>query len=248
MTMSFTVQVGDPHPDLDKIEMLIEESFCTINQIYNNWNPDSEISSLNALKAGQKRRLSAPLATFLHRVDALVAFTEGRFDPTVAPIKKKLVQGKLTAPLECVGWDKIHIEEGIFWKEHSETMLDLGGVAKGYGVDLMTEKLAEAGYRNLYVEWGGEIRTMGAHPHGRPWRVAILGGQTYELTDGAVATSGSYQQSWVIGDATYTHIIDPRTQRPLSNCPINSATVFSDTCLEADAIATACMLFMSYTD
>ncbi len=155
----------------------------------------------------------------------LTAFTEGRFDPAFG--------------------EAFHLEENCFWKEKNETKLDLGGVAKGYGVDLILERLQENGFHNIYVEWGGEIRVAGRHPANRPWKIAILGGEEMELNDEAIATSGSYQQNWIIDGVLYTHITDPKTQKPLTNPPITSASVRTPTCMEADAIATALMLIPS---
>lgn len=245
MTMGYSVQIGDLHPDLDTVEAVILSTFSQINQIYNNWNPESEVSKLNALPAGQKRRLSSDLAAFLKRIDGIVLLTEGRFDPTVAPIKNSLLEGHLCSESAAVGWDKIHLEGDLFWKEHDATAIDLDGAAKGYAVDLIVERLEEAGYHNLYVEWGGEIRTTGSHPQGRPWKIAIRGGETLEMKKSAIATSGSYLQNWTIDKTLYTHIIDPITKKPLANTPITSASVMSKNCFEADAIATALMLFPS---
>ncbi|MCH9626409.1 MAG: FAD:protein FMN transferase [Chlamydiales bacterium] len=242
MTMSYCIQVDILKPDLQEIVLA---TFEEIYSVFNNWNPESEISKLNALPANQPTELSPPLADLLQRVDHLVTLTEGRFDPTVASIKERLLKGKLTQPSLCVGWKTVHIDKSCFWKEHGETSLDLGGAAKGYAVDLITERLQSAGYQNLYVEWGGEIRTAGSHPTGRPWKVAIRGGKTLKMRDQAIATSGSYFQNWTIDGDHYTHIIDPARQQPLQDPPIISASVVSSSCFEADALATALMLFPS---
>lgn len=245
MTIGYSVQIGDRNPDLALAQEVILSTFATINQIYNSWNPDSEISGLNSMPAGEKRQLSLVLASFLKRVDGIVHLTEGRFDPTIAPIKKSLLYGQLHSKRTAIGWDKVHLEGDLFWKEHDATSIDLGGVAKGYAVDLIIEGLQKAGFRNLFVEWGGEIRTSGVNPKGRPWKVAIRGGEILKLEEAAIATSGSYRQKWVIGETVYTHIIDPVTKKPLSKTPITSASVLCETCFKADAIATALMLFPS---
>ncbi len=247
MSMAYCVKIGDPRPDLALAEKIIASAFSEIDCVYNNWNPHSEISQLNRLPAGKKQILSDPLAAFLHRVDALVEFTEGRFDPTIAPVKENLLKGELQSDASAIGWEMIVLEGNQFSKKHDKTALDLGGAAKGFAVDLILERLQEAGFRNMFVEWGGEIRVSGSHPEGRPWKVAIFGGETLELREEAIATSGSYLQNWTIDGTGYTHIVDPQTKQPLalSNAPIASASVLSKTCFEADAIATALMLFAS---
>jgi FAD:protein FMN transferase len=258
MTIPYCVQIGASlsEKQICTIEGVILETFSEINQIYNNWNPESEISKLNQAPAYEKICLSEKLAAFLQFTDQIVAQTEGRFDPTVEPLqqlwKSSLKEGScppkdaLIEIQEAVGWAKIHLENGFFWKEHPLTAIDLGGIAKGYAVDLLTERLLAHGYTSIYVEWGGEIRTAGYHPDQRPWKIAIEGVLTpLVLTDLAIATSGSYIQNWQVNGISYTHIIDPKTQEPIQNALISSASVIAPTCREADAIATALMLFPS---
>ena len=257
MTIPYCIQIGDALDDEKTllVEKTILSLFSEINTTYNNWNPSSEISQLNRLPAGQKVFLSPQLSSFLIYVNQIVAFTEGRFDPTVEPLqllwKKCLKEGHLP-PQESldtltpvIGWGKVHFENGQFWKDHSLTAIDLGGIAKGYAVDILVERLSTLGFSRVYVEWGGEIRTHGHHPQSRPWKIGIEGLKTIELSNAAIATSGSYAQQWTIDQVNYTHIIDPDFKHPLYNSPISSVSVIASTCREADALATALMLFHS---
>lgn len=257
MTIPYCVQIGGTlsEKEIASIETILLSTFSEIHQTYNNWNPDSEISKLNRLAAHQKIPLSTELASFLMYVERIVELTEGRFDPTVEPLlqlwKKCLKEGhlppsqNLASLSSAIGWEKVHVENGIFWKEHSLTAIDLGGIAKGYAVDLLVERLRAAGYHHAYVEWGGEIRTIGQHPEQRPWKIGIQGLFSIDLVDTAIATSGSYVQNWTVDTISYTHIIDPQTKQPLQNVPISSVSVLAPTCVEADALATALMLFPS---
>ena len=156
--------------------------------------------------------------------------------------------------LPAIGWDRVHLDAGLFSKDHDLTSLDLGGIAKGYCVDLLIERLQEAGYRHLFVEWGGEVRAAGRHPQNRPWKIFIsrLGDHNpdhavaqLDLCDQAIATSGDYMQFWRVGDKVYCHIIDPKTHRPLlcSQTSIASSSVLASTCTFADGIAKVGMMF-----
>lgn len=257
MTIPYCVQVGGRLTDeqTQTIHQVILETFAEIHAVYDNWNSDSEVAALGKLAAHQSVELSEPLAAFLAFVGQVVTLTEGRFDPTVDLLqhvwKDHLRAGSLPDPsqlaplVQATGWHHVHLEGRTFWKDEPLTAIDLGGVAKGYAVDLILERLAEAGYGSLYVEWGGEIRTIGSHPAGRPWKVGIQGLDAIELNNSAIATSGSYIQNWTIDGTSYTHIIDPRTSEPLHDCPISSVSVIAPTCREADALATALMLFPS---
>ena len=157
---------------------------------------------------------------------------------------------ELTRLFPAVGWQNIHVEGNTFWKEHELTAIDLGGVAKGYAVDLLAERLGGAGFSSIYVEWGGEIRTVGYHPEGRAWHIALSKLSTLDLYNQAVATSGNYLQKWTINGVTYTHVIDPYTKQPLhvTDQSIREVHVIFETCTEADAVATALMLFREGTE
>lgn len=268
MTMPFRLLVGKHVSDEqgNKVEQVLEATFDEINRIHNKWNPNSELSRLNALPAGQKVELSPQLEKLLLHTDQLVQITGGRFDPTIEPLqqlwKSSLKEGREPDAEEvervaaAVGWHLIHVEGGIFHKEHANTALDLGGIAKGLCVDLIVERLIDAGYPSVYFEWGGEIRTAGQHPEGRPWRVSISrfgemnpdnGLAVVELSDTSLATSGDYMQNWTSADTTYFHIVDPRTGslRTQTADSIGSVSVKAPSCMVADALATAGMMFES---
>lgn len=249
--------------DVAKVQQIIDEAFQEIDATYNEWNPDSEISKVNRLEAGSRFALSAGLEKFLGHVGEAVAFSGGRFDPTVEPMlrlwKSKLDAGTTPTPGEidalapAVGWNNIHCHDGILVKDYDATSLTFGGIAKGLLVDMVVEKLNVAGFSDVYAEWGGEIRTSGHHLSGRPWRVAITTAgsvdsavDTIALYDSAIATSGNYYQQWRVDPTeTYTHIIDPRTCRPLTvgTDRISSVTVMAPSCCLADILATTAMMF-----
>jgi FAD:protein FMN transferase len=272
MTIDYRILVGHPLNESEKkqIQYLIKETFEEINAIYNKWNPESEVSKINQLKAGERVLLSPSLYHFLQQVDFLVQLTGGRFDPTIEPLqnlwKTYLKQGQVPPQAaidhlkNCVGWDKIHLDNGLFYKDNSCTQLDLGGIAKGLCVDLLVERLNQAGYSNVYVEWGGEIRTSGQHPSKRPWTIYIsrLGDSNpthalayLHLQDRAIATSGDYLQYWKVKsedqDIYYSHVFNPLTLRPLivTSQSVASASVACDRCMWADGLATAALLFPS---
>jgi len=275
MFMNYKILIGKPltHKEMMHVEQLIAAVFEQINTIYNKWNPHSELSQLNRLKAGERRVLSNELFQFLKQMDEIVKMTQGHFDPTIEPIqqlwKTKLEQGveptseEIAQVTPAIGWHLIHVEDSYFYKDHDATALDLGGIAKGLAVDLLVERLNEAGYTHLFVEWGGEIRATGSHPNNRPWTIFIsrFGDNDpdhaiaqLKLTDAAIATSGDYLQNWTLYDAnapkeivTYFHIFDPQTYQPLvaSSQSIASASIIAPTCVLADALATAAMLFTS---
>lgn len=266
MTIDYRITVGAALSAKERkdIENRIQAVFEEVNALYNKWNPDSELSRLNRLKAGEIATLSPQLQKLLSKCDYIVQLTGGRFDPTIEPLqqlwKSKLASGiepderEIQALAPSLGWKRIHMENGTFYKDHNLTSLDLGGIAKGYCVDLLIECLQAAGYSDLFVEWGGEIRAAGRHPQSRPWKIFIsrLGDQNpehaiahVELHNQAIATSGDYMQFWRVGDRLYFHIFDPLTFRPLvaTSASIASSSVLASTCTFADGIAKVGMMF-----
>ena len=123
--------------------------------------------------------------------------------------------------------------------------LDLSGIAKGFAVDWVAERLREAGWEHALLEIGGELRAWGRRPGGQPWRVAVAGvagGDGGEplavpLADGALASSGDHWHVFTHGGRRYSHTLDPRTGQPVAHA-LTSVTVFHAECMHADALAT----------
>lgn len=268
MTVPYRILLGAPerNPFILAPDQLIQQTFDEINTIYNKWNPHSELSRINASKSQESILLSEKLYTFLQTTDAYVKLTDGRFDPTIEPAqqawKKALSQKRILSEEErnelksSVGWHLITLEDGSLTKKNEDVQIDLGGIVKGYAVDLLVERLNAAGYPDVFVEWGGEVRVSGAHPDKRPWTIYIsrLGDNNpdhaiaiLELNNESVATSGDYLQQWTVDNRTYFHIIDPVRLEPLiaTHRSIASVTVKAPTCLEADVLATSAMLFQT---
>lgn len=145
--------------------------------------------------------------------------------------------------------------------------IDLGGIAKGYIVDKVTEILKSYELDSALVDAGGNIRVFNDRPRKvlwwedrRPFRIAVqhprdeqkIIGVLEIWGDRALATSGDYQRCF-FADALgnifpcryadepdkirYHHIIDPRTGQPARG--LISATIVAPTAMEADALSTA---------
>jgi FAD:protein FMN transferase len=123
--------------------------------------------------------------------------------------------------------------------------LDLGGIAKGYAVDRAVATLRDWGVTAALVNAGGDLYALGSSVDGEAWQVGIrspddparLAG-TLPLRDRAVATSGDYEQYFEHAGRRYHHLLDPATAAPRV-ASARSLTVAADTCMAADAAATA---------
>ena len=132
--------------------------------------------------------------------------------------------------------------------------MDLSAIAKGYGVDYLAKYLESNGIYDYMVEIGGEVRTKGSKSPGQAWKIGIempipgKGGvmKVVQLKNKALATSGDYRNYFEKDGIRYSHILDPRTGRPIDH-KLASVSVLADTCAEADSLATAFMV-MGYDE
>ena len=127
---------------------------------------------------------------------------------------------------------------GGYFDAHADGRLDPSGMVKGWAVESASALLADAGLSNHLVECGGDIRMRGRPVPAAAWKVGIAhplraGGlcAVLELTDGAVATSGTYQRG--------LHVIDPHTGRAPRD--VVSVTIIGASLTDVDARATAAL-------
>jgi FAD:protein FMN transferase len=134
-------------------------------------------------------------------------------------------------------------------RKHAPLALDLSGIAKGYGVDRLAETARDFGLDAALVSIDGELRAHGLQPDGQPWSVAVerpdreirAPHAIVALENAAIATSGDYRH-WVdVGGTMLGHTMDPRRGGPLPASPA-SVTVVAESCMAADAFATALMV------
>ncbi|EPP36817.1 apbE family protein [Chlamydia psittaci 10_743_SC13] len=264
MTIPYRIVLGKTLTSAEKesFKQEIHAAFHKIDTIYNNWNPSSELSKVNRAPSQVATPISQELLEFLKQIQHLYDISEGRFDPTLGKLKTFWITHLKHHSLpdeetwrryyEQSGWKQIIIDftHGTITKKTCQVELDFCGVVKGFAVDnLLT--ICKHFCPNSYVEWGGEIKTSGHHPSGRPWRIASSSMlEIVEIQDQAIATSGNYYQKWTIDGKTYTHILDPYTGKPLDiqDYPILSATVIHPDCAFADAMATVLMTFPNKTE
>ena len=101
--------------------------------------------------------------------------------------------------------------------------LDLGGIAKGYAVDRVVALLRRAQVAAALVSAGGStIFGLGAPPGHDAWDVGIQDPSgtgrvalTVPLKDRALSVSGRAEKSFERDGIVYSHIMDPRTARPV---------------------------------
>ncbi|MDP3960668.1 MAG: FAD:protein FMN transferase [Pseudorhodobacter sp.] len=127
--------------------------------------------------------------------------------------------------------------------------LDLSGIAKGYGADLLAQVLADFTVADGLVGLDGEVVARGHRPDGAPWAVALedpvhgirAARGVIEISSRAVATSGDYRHFVQVGTNYLSHTMNPRLGGPVQN-RLASVSALAERCVEADAWATVLMV------
>lgn len=108
--------------------------------------------------------------------------------------------------------------------------IDLGGIAKGWAVDRMSDKLVDLGFPVHLIQGGGEIRARGRKTTG-PWNIGIKNPRAtgtlaalVELDSGlAISTSGDYERFFIKDGIRYHHLFDPATGAPSRNGVVSAS-------------------------
>lgn len=238
----------------------IRAALARVNRQMSTFAADSELSTFNRADIGQAIAVSPELVEVVAAAQALSERTGGAFDATVAPLVALWGFGAQAATTEPtdeqvqaaraqVGFHKVRFaRRPPRLEKRAPVTLDLSAIAKGHAVDALAQVLQGTGCHAFLIELGGEIRTAGPAPGGGRWRIAIESPNsddrpltTLLLREGAVATSGDYRQRRVVDGVAISHIIDPRTGRPLRH-QTRSVTVIAATAQEADGLATALLV------
>jgi FAD:protein FMN transferase len=261
MGTGWTVRLGAIPPDVSvpALRLEIEALLERVNAQMSTYREDADISRFNRAAAGEVLTVPEDFARVLAAALALAEATDGAYDPTVGPLvnlwgfgpdpslDRIPAEEQLAQARRRVGWQRIGFEPGSGQlTQTGELMLDFSSIAKGYAVDLIAEHLLAHGIDNHLVDIGGDLRTRGVRPDGRPWRIGIerpLAGsrQVHSvLSPGnlAMATSGSYRNFFRDQGREFSHTIDPRTGYPVQHALV-SVTVLHASCMQADALATA---------
>jgi len=133
--------------------------------------------------------------------------------------------------------------------------LDLGGIAKGYIAGRMARRLQQAGATAGLVAVAGDVYAFGVRPRSLVpeggdlrWGVGVQDPRfpddrsrlytAVRLKDRAVDTSGHAYRGYTVAGRRFSHIIDPRTGRPVDT-RLASVTVVAEDPALSDALATA---------
>lgn len=236
-----------------------EQEVLDFEKRFSRFVADSELSVLNNSQ-DTKQKISEIMSELLMSAKYYYSKTKGIFDPTIL------------SSLEAIGYnqsfdkinsksDKINLKElaekfatrskmdelkivGRAVNRPPNFKIDLGGIGKGYIVDLLGQKFF-SDIPNYWISAGGDILASGCQENGAGWEIGVQNPTKpdqnifYIDTSGkklGIATSGIIKRSGRTGNFKWHHLIDPRTGFPVIN-DILSVTVISSSAMKADILA-----------
>ncbi len=259
MGTSYSIKLVAGLNESRNLQLGIEGVLSNINSRMSTYLPNSDLSKFTEAPLDQALPVDPKTSIVVAKALEIAKTTDGFFDPTVAPLVDLWGFGptprnnevpneqQILAILDRVGYLAVSVDLNSHYLKRSEIReLDLSAIAKGYAVDEVANYIESKGFSDYLVEVGGEMRFSGQKPNGSAWRIAIekpVPGERepyriIDVSDAAIATSGDYRNYFEIDGRRFSHSINPRTGYPIEH-DLASVTVVMDSCMEADAYATA---------
>ena len=228
-----------------------------LERIFALYRTDSEISRLN--RDGHIEFPSVDLLTVLSQCQVLSSLSRGAFDVSVQPLwtlyatyffggAAPRAEGPSPHAIELVrklvNWQAIEPGARRISLGRPGMGLTLNGIAQGYIVDRITNILREHGCDRTLANMGcSEIKAVGRHADGRPWRVGLTDPRQpdtfatlVDLFDRSVCTSGGYGTKFE-ASGRFHHLFDPVTGASANH--YIAVSVFASEAIVADALSTA---------
>lgn len=239
----------------------VEETFANIDIKLSNYREDSEISNLNRQKSTDWLPISKEIAELVAIAKVVHAKSGGCYDLTVKPLfdlwgfsrheTRVPEQSEIDALLPHIGLDKVELdaEKLRLRKRDPELRIDLSSIAQGYTVGAVAKLLEAQGIQNYLAEIGGEMKVKGHKANGDEWKIAVEKPTPFtrevqkilsihQQSGVAIMTSGTYRNFFEQQGQVYSHILNPKTGKPVTH-RLLSVTVLHEDPTWADAWSTA---------
>lgn len=194
--------------------------FRDLDERLSTYKSDSEISRLNR---NYEANLSLIARDVVERSIVMNRVTHGAFDVTIGSLthgayhfgteEKLPTSAEITHALSLVGGDRIVVAKDTV-RVVPGTIIDLGGIAKGYAVDLACGIVTRHSVHRAVIAASGDIGCLGEcevkiadpfHPNG------CIVSISSSLPRFAISTSGNYER--YIRNKEHNHLLDPKSGR-----------------------------------
>ena len=218
------------------------------------WTKDSQVYAIDSQAGKRPVRVSQELFHVISSAIKISELSDGAFDISWAALRGlwNFTNGKKYVPspeqihkrLKLVNYKNIILDkthQTVFLKNKGMA-IGLGGIAKGYIVDMAMQVLVNNGINNAIIKAGGDMRVEGTK-NSRPWRISIRHprdpnkslGILY-LSNISISTSGDYERFFMKNGIRYHHIINPETGYPAKG--VMSVTILAPDTMTSDALST----------
>lgn len=242
----------DDAAEADRLLAAVMTEMGRIDAAYSPYRESSELSRLNREAPSGWVDVSAELFDLLLQSRRMSELSGGAFDITFASVGRffDYRQGnrpddeQLRQAIEGIDYRHVELDEQASRVRFSrpEVYVDLGGIAKGYAVDLGIAILRRAGVTQASVSAGGDSYILGDR-RGKPWTVGIRDPRSDAMTvvlplsDTAVSTSGDYERFFEEDGVRYHHILNPATGESARKA--RSVTILGERTVFTDALSTS---------
>lgn len=254
-----SVKVTGPEERL-ALKTAIDNELARIDYLMSNYRDDSVIERFNQQKIANKAfALETEILNVLRVSEEVYQKSNHCYDPTINPLFRLwgFKAGQLSIPdseqlqavVENIGFDQMTRTATHITKHNTEVTIDLSAIGQGYAIAKVAQQLTDKGIVNYLVEIGGEMLISGTKPKDEKWRVGVErpipeSQKIHEVITlsgkrpTAVMTSGTYRHYYDDKGRQYSHILDPRSGRPVSHNSV-AVTVLLEDPTYADAWSTA---------
>lgn len=239
-----------------RVATLVIADVERLEALYSRYRSDSFLSEINRVAAtGGSITVDDETAGLLNYAATAHRESDGLFDITSGILRRvwRFDQGALPDQervrvlLQQVGWDKVNWLPPLLEFPLPGMEIDFGGVVKEYAADRVAALCWNAGVRHGFINLGGDIKVIGPHPDGSPWRIGIRHPrnpvgviQRLSLSGGGMASSGDYERCIVVDGVRYAHVLNPKTGWPVRH--LAAVSVVGELCVVAGSASTIAML------
>ncbi|WP_417514166.1 FAD:protein FMN transferase [Marinobacter sp.] len=243
--------------DRSAADAIAEDVLAVFHQVDRNmsrYRDDSELSELNRLAADAPVKVSPELFEVLKKAGEVAELSDGAFDISFGSVgflydyreRQQPSEEDIRSRLGHINYQDIILdaaERTVFYRQQG-LLVDLGGIAKGFAVDLGIERLVRAGVYHARLSAGGDLRLLG-DKRGSPWLVGVRDPRSEErnavvlpLANVAISTSGDYERFFINDQGERVHhILSPGTGKSVRG--VQSVTIIGNDALTTDGLSTA---------
>lgn len=246
------------HHDDNEADILLQSAIQEIKRIeflLTEYSDTSITSDINQHAGIAPIEVSDEVYQLLQRAQNIASITQGAFDITVSPLKQlyNFKQQDFTFPsnkkiqdtLKIIGFQHLHLlEKNKVFLSKKNMRISFAAIGKGYAADCVRKIWQDKNVGGGAINASGDLSVFGKRADGTDWKIGIPNPDnkteilfSIPIIEGAIATSGDYEQYFIKNGIRHSHTIHPKTGLPLTT--IKSVSIFHRSAELCDALATA---------